>query len=194
MWRKARGFFVLSVPFTLPHTILYYLSPVDIFNKISNLRDFSEFRVRGYGTLAGGYLFLTMFPRGIYVQRCRGGGISIFYKHEKQKKRIWQNAPFAQFPAALNAPFVRFTPAALKSFRHPGGGIHFWQRIWGRELKSYEGSKGGVSIFYGHFSQKLPPPPTRNSEQSLRSKKKSFMDFIVNIIELYVPADTQPDT
>ena len=25
-----------------------------------------------------------------------------------------------------------------------------------------------VCVFYGHFSRKVPPPPTRNSEQSLK--------------------------
>ena len=79
-------------------SILYYLSPVDIFNKISNLRDFSEFRLRGYGTLAGGYLFLTMFPRGIYENcaKVQRGGISIFYKHEKQKKKEYGKMPLSR--------------------------------------------------------------------------------------------------
>ena len=81
-------------------SILYYLSPVDIFNKISNLRDCSEFLVRGDGTFDGGYLFLTMFPRGIYENCAKvpRGGISIFYKHEKQKKEHMAKCPFRAIP------------------------------------------------------------------------------------------------
>ena len=56
----------------------------------------------------GGYQHLTETPR-------RGG------THTKKRNRTKQNILFAQFPAALDAPFARFAPAALRSFRHPGG-------------------------------------------------------------------------
>ena len=43
--------------------------------------------------------------------------------------------PFSRnFPAALDALLARFAPAALKSFRRPGGGgTHFWQRLQGEQ-------------------------------------------------------------
>ena len=78
---------------------------------------------------------------------------------KKQKK---QNIPFAQFPAALDAPFARFAPAALISFRHPGGGgTHFWQRLRGGGTKILRRLRGGVCVFYGHFSRKGPSSPLR---------------------------------
>ena len=57
----------------------------------ADLRDCSEFLVRGGGTFAGvgGYPFLPRFPRGVMnvLQRCRGG-VSIFYMHKKKETEL----------------------------------------------------------------------------------------------------------
>ena len=72
-------------------------------------------------------------------------------------------------PAALNAPFARFAPAALKSFWHPGGGVPIFDSdSEGGVPKFYDESEEGYVFFTGTFPVKDHPPLTRNSEQSLK--------------------------
>ena len=76
-------------------------------------------------------------------------------------------------PLSLNSPrhpecpfcMIRCCPEKLPT---PWRGTHFWQRLRGGGTKILWRLRGGwVRIFYGHFSRKVPPPPTRNSEQPL---------------------------
>ena len=78
-----------------------------------------------------------------------------------KKKLNMTKCPFRTIPpAALDAPVARFAPAALKSFRHPGGVPIFDSDSEGGVPKFYGDSEGGgVRIFYGHFSRKVPPSP-----------------------------------
>ena len=89
-------------------------------------------------------------------------------------------------PAALDAPFAQFAPVVLKSFRHPGegvpilpifetprGGTKILRRLWG----------GGDVFFYWCFSQKVPPPLTRNSEQSLSATFPQITTTIHTILK-----------
>ena len=46
------------------------------------------------------------------------------------------------------ANFARFTPAALKSFWHPGGGVPIFDGD----------SEGGYAFFTGAFPEKYHPP------------------------------------
>ena len=65
-------------------------------------------------------------------------------------------------PAALDAPFVRFAPAALKGFRHPRGrGYPFFYRDsegWGLP-KFYGDSEGRFAFFMGTFPEKYLNSP-----------------------------------
>ena len=90
------------------------------------------------------------------------------YTHKKIKQNT-AKCPFHTIPATLHAPFARFAPATLKSFRHSGGGDPFLtETLRGGEYQNFTRTPRGVWVFYGHFSRKVPPPPlTRNSEQSL---------------------------
>ena len=105
------------------------------------------------------------------LQRCQGGVIHILHTHTQKQNRA--KCPFhAITPTALDTPFARFTPAALKSFPHPGWrGVPIFDRVSKRGWvpKLYRDSKGWVRIFYRHFSRKVPPPPQQ--EQSLSSSK-----------------------
>ena len=57
-------------------------------------------------------------------------------------------------PAALDAPFVRFAPAALNSFRLPGGGTHFWLRPEGGYQNFTVIPRGGYAFFTDIFPEK----------------------------------------
>ena len=58
----------------------------------------------------------------VFTETPRGEGVSIF-THTKKEKQNMAKYPFlAIFPAALDASFARFIPAAMKSLRHTGGG------------------------------------------------------------------------
>ena len=83
-------------------------------------------------------------------------GVSIFYTHKK--------IPLSRYsPAALDAPFARFAPAALKSFRHPGGGVPIFDSDSEGGYQNFAETPMGVRIFYGHFSRKVPPSPNKQS-------------------------------
>ena len=105
------------------------------------------------------------------MQRCQGGYL----------------CPFCAIPpAALDAPFARFAPAALKSFWHPGGVPIFDRDSRGRGTKILRRLRGGVCIFYRHFSRRGPSPPTRNSEQSLVANSRRCIKLITNRIHSYL--------
>ena len=61
-------------------------------------------------------------------------------------------------PATLDAPFAQFAPAALISFRHPGGYPFLSDRDSEGVLKSYGDSEGGYAFFTGTFPKKYHPP------------------------------------
>ena len=87
----------------------------------------------------------------------------------------------ANSPCCAISPvnFTRFAPAALKSFRYPGGGVPIFDRdSEGRVPYFYGDSGGGNAFFMGTFPKKYPPPITRNTEQSLSWKKS--MRMIIN--------------
>ena len=108
----------------------------------------------------GGYQNFTETPKG---------GGDPFFTHTKKETEQRKISLLRNSPAALDAPFARFAPVALKSFRHPGEGVP----IFDGDSKLYGDSEGGLRVFYWHFSQKGPPPPfTRNSDQSLRRTKR----------------------
>ena len=111
-------------------------------------------RKGGGGPFAGGgYPFLTRFPRGgTKILRRLRGGVSIFYTHKK-RNRTKQISLSHNSPAALDAPYARFAPAALKSSRHPGGGYPFLTATpRGGYQNLTETPRGGVCVFKGHFS------------------------------------------
>ena len=72
-------------------------------------------------------------------------------------------------PATLDAPFVRFAPAALNSLRLPGGGPIFDCDSEGGYQNFTVIPRGGMRFLRALFPKRTPPPPTlmRNSEQSL---------------------------
>ena len=87
------------------------------------------------------------------------GGVSFFYTHKK-RNRTKLNIPFAQFPRRPGWIIARFTPAALISFRHPGGGVPiFDSNFEGGVPKFYGDSEGGYAFFTGTFLEKDHPPP-----------------------------------
>ena len=92
----------------------------------------------------GGYPFLTRFPRrGMNIlQRCWGGGFQFFICTKKQ------NMAKCSFRAIHPADFVRFAPAALKIFLHPGGYPFLT-----------ESPRGGMRFLRALFPKKGPPPP-----------------------------------
>ena len=65
----------------------------------------------------GGYQNFTETPRG--------GGGDPFFTHTKKETKQSKISISRISPTALDAPFARFAPAALKSFRHLGGGPIF---------------------------------------------------------------------
>ena len=110
------------------------------------------------------------------LRRLQGGGVSIFYTHKK-RNRSKQNIPFAQFPAALDAPFVWFAPAALISFGHPGGGgVPIFDSDSDGGYQILRWLRGGVCIFSMHLSWK--GPPMRNSELSSKDREYREIMFI----------------
>ena len=104
----------------------------------------------------GGTRFWQGFWGGVpkITETLRGGGIH--FLHTQKKKQNTAKYPFRAIPATLDAPLVRFAPAALKSFRHPEGGYPFWQRLQGG---LYGDSEGGCAFFMGTFPEKDHPPP-----------------------------------
>ena len=67
----------------------------------------------------------------------------------------------AKCPCRTNRPadFAQFTLAALKSFRHPGGGVPIFDGDSGGEYQNFtDTQRGVVHVFYENFSQKVPPP------------------------------------
>ena len=92
-------------------------------NKINNImiriRDCSEFLVRGVVHLLGGYPFLTRFPRcGTKILRTLRGVYP--FLHTQKKEAEDSKIPLSRnSPAARDALFMQFAPAALKSFRYP---------------------------------------------------------------------------
>ena len=102
-----------------------------------------------------------------------------FFIHTKKETEQSKISLSRNSPVALDAPFARFAPAALKSFRHPGGGYPFLTETPREGVpKFYEDSEGGDAFFMGTFPESTPPP--RNSEQSLifqQSIKTSFQLF-----------------
>ena len=108
-----------------------------------------------------------------------------FFTHTKKETEQSKISLLCIFPTALDAPFARFAPAALKSFRHPGGGVPIFDSdSEGGGTKIVRRLRGGgVCVFYGHFSRKGPSPLTRNSEQSLiynqhKCAKSCSIDFV----------------
>ena len=79
----------------------------------------------------------------------RGGGIH-FLTHTKKETGQSEISLSCNSPAALDAPFVRFTPAQLKVYRHPGGaGVPSFDRDpdGGGEYQKY-------TFFTGTFPEK----------------------------------------
>ena len=67
------------------------------------------------------YPFLTMFSREVpKFYEDSEGGVSIF-THTKKETEQSKISLSHNSPAALDAPFARLAPAALRSFQHPGG-------------------------------------------------------------------------
>ena len=73
-------------------------------------------------------------------------------------------------PAALDAPFARFVPAALKSFRHPGGGYPFLTETPRRGTKILRRLRRGYAFFTGAFPENyhLPKREILNSPLGLQ--------------------------
>ena len=59
-----------------------------------------------------------------FTETLRGGGYP-FFAHTKKETEHSKISLSHNSPAVLDAPFARFAPAALISFRHPGEGNPF---------------------------------------------------------------------
>ena len=77
------------------HTYIYYAAlgasvlEVNFMHKSSDVRDYSEFLVRGwYFCWEGGYPFLARFSRGgyEYFAKVPRGRASIFYTHQNKSR------------------------------------------------------------------------------------------------------------
>ena len=78
-------------------------------------------------------------------------------------------------PSSLDAYFARFAPAALKSFRHPGGwGVPIFDRDSEGRYQNFTGTlRGGYAFFTGTFPEKYHPHGEgRFSGQQVRIARK----------------------
>ena len=88
----------------------------------------------------GGYQNFTVTPRG--------GGYP-FFRHIKKETEQSKISLSCNFPAALDAPFAQFAPAALISFQRPGGVPIFDSDFEGGVPNIYSDSERGLPKFYG---------------------------------------------
>ena len=65
----------------------------------------------------------------------------------------------AILPAALDASFAQFTPAAMKSLRHAWGGVPNCDSDSKGEYQNLMETWRGVCVFYGRFSPEVPTLP-----------------------------------
>ena len=86
------------------------------------------------------------------LQRCRGGGVSIFYTHKKERE-------IAQFPRHPGCPFRAIRPCCLKKLLAPLGWYPFLTETpRGGVPKFYAEAEGGT-FFTDTFPEKYHPPP-----------------------------------
>ena len=112
------------------------------------------------GTFAGvGHPFLGRFPRGYeYFSKVpRGRGVSIFLHTQKETEQS-KISLSRNSPTALDASFARFAPAALKSFRHPGGYPFLTATPRGYQNFTLI-PRGGMCFLRALFPKRTPPPP-----------------------------------
>ena len=82
-----------------------------------------------------------------------------FFTHTKKETEQSKISLSCNSPAALDAPFARFAPAALKYFWHPGGGAPIFDSDSEGGYQNLTEIRGGYAFFKGTFPEKDHPPP-----------------------------------
>ena len=127
------------------------------------------------------------------LQRCRGLGVSIFYTHKK-RNRTKQNIPFAQFPRRPGCPFHAIHPCCPDKLPAPWGYSFLTATSRGGYQNFTVTPRGGVCIFYWHFSWKGPPPPYEKfwtvPYASITLNAFVYPSIIIMIILLFIMTST----
>ena len=98
----------------------------------------------------------------IFCEGAEGG--YPFFTHTKKEKEQSKISLSRNSPATLDAPFVRFAPAALKIFRLLGGGPFLTETPRGRVPKFFgDSEEGGMRFLWALFPKRTTPPLNKKS-------------------------------